>query len=280
MCTGSSRPSSRKREWKWTTALPAGSTPRVTRHCTKRCCRGLLANCRHQERGGRLSRDTRPQVLPASGLGVVEEAAPMGARGGTGRDRAAVRALRGRIEPEWIEEVAGERVTREYFDALGRSARRSRRRRTRSALRIDGCSAPDSVVRRQGSDLARAIFIREALVEGSSPRRAHFSRTTHARSPTWRSSSTRRAARTCWSTRRRSLRSTPSAFPKPCIRPPASSAGVEAEQRDPKRLFITREALMRHAAAASEAQYPEILKMAGRNCRSSIASRRGIRSTG
>ena len=39
---------------------------------------------------------------------------------------------------------------------------------------------------------------------------------------------------------------------------------VEAEQRDPKRLFITREALCAHAAAGvTEAQYPEILKMAG-----------------
>ena len=83
-----------------------------------------------------------------------------------------------RIEPEWIEAVAGERVTRDYFDAaLGQGARRRRRERARAALRPDADRragrSPMGALHR--SD-ARDVFIREALVAGELGADAPFAR--------------------------------------------------------------------------------------------------------
>ena len=55
----------------------------------------------------------------------------------------------------------------------------------------------------------------------------------------------------------------------------------DAERRDPRLLFVTREYLMRHGAAAVTAElFPRPSRSAMSRCRSSTASRRDIRSTG
>ena len=74
-----------------------------------------------------------------------------------------------KIEPEWIEAVAGDRVdARLLRAALGRRARRGRRERARAALRAHARAAPPRVVSAASIPrVAREVFIREALVPGA-----------------------------------------------------------------------------------------------------------------
>jgi ATP-dependent helicase HrpA len=171
-----------------------------------------------------------------------------------------------RVEPDWIEAVAGDRVSREWFDPHWDGKRgevvASERvqlygltlvaRRPVSYGRIDPAAA-------------REVFIREALVPGalatSGAFLAHNQRLVAA------------IGELEHKARRQDVLVDPETIAA-CYaeRIPADVCTLvaferwraEAEQRDARCLFLTREALMRHAAAGvTEEQYPEGLAMAG-----------------
>ena len=172
----------------------------------------------------------------------------------------------GKVEPEWIEAVAGERVDRDYFDPRWDPDRgevtASERvqlygltliaRRRVSFARIDPVAARD-------------VFIREALVPGALGVDAPF--VAHNRRLVAEVSELEHKAR-----RQDVLVDDGTIAAFYAERLPAgvhSRATFErwrrdAEARDARGLFMTRDALMRHAARdVTEALYPETLSMAG-----------------
>ncbi len=171
-----------------------------------------------------------------------------------------------RIEPEWIEAVAGERVTRDYFDARWDKARgdvvASERVRLygltlipRRPVAYGGVAPKD----------ARDVFIREALAGGELGVAAPFA--DHNRALIAEVSDLEHKAR-----REDVLVDEEAIAAFFAARIPGdvhSRATFEQwrkqeERRDPKRLYLTREALMRHAASAvTEALFPDTLSIAG-----------------
>ena len=114
------------------------STPRATRRSIGRCsraCSATSASSRRRRRRRTLgARGIRFFLHPGSGLAKKRPKWVLAAEL-TETTRLFARCA-AQIEPEWIEAVAGDRVTRDYFDAaLGRRARRGRRERARAALR-------------------------------------------------------------------------------------------------------------------------------------------------
>ncbi|TMH51028.1 MAG: ATP-dependent RNA helicase HrpA [Betaproteobacteria bacterium] len=160
-----------------------------------------------------------------------------------------------KIDPEWVEAVAGDLVEKTHFDPRWDKERGevvANERVTLYGLTL--------VPRRRvsygaiASAAARQTFIREALVAGDFETKAPFF--AHNRRP-----------------RRQDVlvdEETIYAFYAERI-PDAicTTAAFERWRRDvevaePRRLFLTREALMRHAAAAvTEEQFPEFIDMAG-----------------
>ena len=171
-----------------------------------------------------------------------------------------------RIEPEWIEEVAGDRVTREYFDPRWDAARGEVVASER--VKLYGLTL---VVRRTVSYgsrdpvVARDVFIREALVEGRLATKGAFL----AHNAKQRA----QVAELEHKARRQDVLVDPetiAAFYAERVPPGVHSLATferwraDAERRDPAHLHITREALMRHAAAnVTEEQYPAAIAMAG-----------------
>ena len=175
-CTRSSRARSPSRAWQWTPELPATVDVReVPVDSSRRCSPGLHRQHRHAgRRERRLRRRARHPLLPASGLGSREEAAEVGAgRRSSSKRRGSSRAARRRSSPNGSEAVAGDRVTRDYFEPqLGRGARRSGRERARAALRTDARRAAARVVRQHRSRRPRA---RCSFARRSSPARSRRS---------------------------------------------------------------------------------------------------------
>jgi ATP-dependent helicase HrpA len=172
----------------------------------------------------------------------------------------------GRVEPEWIEAVAGERVTHDYFDPHWDKARgevvASERVRLYGLTLIPrrpvayGPIAPEE---------ARDAFIREALVAGELGADAPFA--SHNRTLIAEIQELEHKAR-----REDVLVDEDAIATFYAQRIPEnvySRATFEAwrrhdERRHPKRLFLTREALMRHAAVSvTEALFPPTLRIAG-----------------
>jgi ATP-dependent helicase HrpA len=171
-----------------------------------------------------------------------------------------------RIEPEWIEAVAGERVTREYFDARWDKARgdvvASERVQLygltlipRRPVAYGGVAPRD----------ARDVFIREALAAGELGVDAPFA--VHNRALIAEVSTLEDKAR-----REDVLVDEEAIAAFFAARIPAdvhSRATFEQwrkheERRDPKRLYLTREVLMRHSASSvTEALFPDALSIAG-----------------
>jgi ATP-dependent helicase HrpA len=171
-----------------------------------------------------------------------------------------------KIEPDWIEEVAGPRVTRDYFDPHWEERRGevvgSERvslygltlvaRRPVSFGRIDPVSARD-------------VFIREALVTGALATKAPF--LAHNRRLVAEVGELEHKAR------RQDVLvddETIAAFYAERLPPDVWSLATferwrtAAEARDPALLRLTREYLMRHAALqVTEALFPETIAMAG-----------------
>jgi ATP-dependent helicase HrpA len=252
--------------WKWTPALPTDFD--AVRYATlhKALISGLLANVgTKDEEGGFLgTRGLRFFLHPGSGLAKKPPKWVLAAELlETARLFARCAA---RIEPEWIEEVAGERVTREYFDARWDEARGEVVASER--VQLYGLTlVPRRPVSFGAKDpkVAREIFIREALVEGRLATKGAF--LAH------NASQIAQVAKLEHKARRQDVLVDPDTiaafYAERVPESVCTTAGFErwradAEKRDPRHLYITREALMRHAAAGvTEAQYPETLNMAG-----------------
>jgi ATP-dependent helicase HrpA len=171
-----------------------------------------------------------------------------------------------RVEPEWIEAVAGARVTRDHFDAHWDKARGEVVASERVSLYgltlvarrpvAYGALAPKD---------ARGVFIREALVADALGADAPFAAHNRALIA--------EIAELEHKTRREDVLvddETIAAFYAERIPGDVHSrATFEAwrrrdERTHPRRLFLTRDTLMRHAAlGATEALFPQVLKIAG-----------------
>ena len=171
-----------------------------------------------------------------------------------------------RIEPEWIEAVAGDRVDRSWFDPrwdpergeVTASERVSLYGLTLVPRRRVSYSAIDP-------ERARGVFIREALVPGEYATRGPF--LAHNRALVAEVAALEHKAR-----RQDVLVDDEVIYAFYAERIPAGIATrvaferwrEEAEAKAPRLLFMTREALMRHAAVGiTEEQYPELIDMAG-----------------
>jgi ATP-dependent helicase HrpA len=170
------------------------------------------------------------------------------------------------IDPDWIEEVAGARVDKTYFDPHWDPARGEVVGAERVALygltlvprRRISFGAVDPAA-------AREVFLREGLVAGELATRAPFF--LHNRQLVEDIAELEHKAR-----RQDVLVDDESMYAFYAARVPAeicSAASFERWRRDaernrPRLLFMTREELMRHSAAGvTETQYPEQLEMAG-----------------
>ncbi|GIK87872.1 MAG: ATP-dependent helicase [Betaproteobacteria bacterium] len=253
--------------WKWSTALPKAFDEARYATLHKALLSGLLANVGRMSDDGdgfEGTRGLRFFLHPGSGLAKKPPRWALAAElVETSRLFARVAA---RVDPLWIEEVAGERVTREWFephwDAKRGEVVASERVQlyglTLVARRLRSFGAIDPV-------LAREVFIREALVPGALATRgtflAHNARLVQE------------VAELEHKARRQDVLVEPEALAAfYAERLPAgvhSLAGFErwreeAEARDPRALHFTREALMRHAAASvTQALFPDELEMAG-----------------
>jgi ATP-dependent helicase HrpA len=170
------------------------------------------------------------------------------------------------VEPEWIEAVAGDKVTREYFeprwDAERGEVTASERvqlygltlvpRRAVSFAAIDPVSA-------------REVFVREALATGSLATKGAF--LAHNRRLVAEVAELEHKAR-----RQDVLVDEEAIAAFYAARVPEGIATLaaferwreEAERTDPKLLHLTRDTLMRHAAAhITEDLFPETMAMAG-----------------
>jgi len=171
-----------------------------------------------------------------------------------------------RIEPEWVEAVAGELVKRHYFDPHWQ-----RERAMVSAYERVTLYGLTLVPRRRvnygpiNPKEAREVFIRSALVAGEFDTRAPFLE--HNRRLVKEIEALEHKAR-----RRDVLVNEEAifAFYDGIVGAEVvNGAGFErwrsdAERRNPRLLYLTREYLMRHAAAdITEAQFPERLPAGG-----------------
>ncbi len=173
-----------------------------------------------------------------------------------------------RVEPEWIEAAAGERVTREQFDPSWDAKRGevvARERVSFQGLTLVA-SRPVSLTALDPSR-AHEVFVREALVPGDLATRGAF--LAHNRRLVAEVADLEHKARrqdvlvdedalaAFYAERVPADVSTTAAFER---------WRVAAEARDPRLLFMTREILMRHAANDVTAElFPEHLEFAGTN---------------
>jgi ATP-dependent helicase HrpA len=253
--------------WKWARELPkAIDTARyATLH--QALLAGLLTNVgakRDDGDGYDGTRGLRFYLHPASGL------AKKGPRWVLAAELVETARLfarcAGRVEPEWIESVAGDRVTRDYFEPRFDATRGDVVAVER--VQLYGLTlVPRRVVSfgRIDPKAARAVFIAEALVPATLATKAPF--LVHNRRLVAEIAELEHKAR------RQDVLVDPeviAAFYAERIPEAVHSLATferwrqEAEARDAKLLLMTREALMRHSASAvTEALYPETLAMAG-----------------
>ena len=253
--------------WKWDATLP--KTFDDARYATlhKALLAGLIANVgmKSEDGDGYLgTRGLRFHLHPGSGLAKKAPKWVLAAElVETTRLFARVAA---RIDPLWIEEVAGSRVTREFFDARWDESRGEVVANER--VQLYGLTiVPRRTVSFGSRDpqLAREVFIREALVEGRLATKGAF--LAH------NAKQVAEVAELEHKARRQDVlvdAEAIAAFYAERIPPGVHSLAtferwrVDAERRDPKHLFITRDALMRHAAESiTPALFPETLSLAG-----------------
>ncbi len=171
-----------------------------------------------------------------------------------------------KIEPEWVEAVAGDRVNRDYFEPHWDAARGEVVASER--VQLYGLTL---VPRRRVSfgniepAVARDVFIREALVPGDLATRGAF--LAHNRKLVAEVAELEHKAR-----RQDVLVDDEAIAAFYAERVPAGVHSLvtferwreDAERRDPRALYLTRETLMRHAALhVTEALFPERLALAG-----------------
>ena len=267
--------------WKWDAKLPAAIDAARYRTIHEALLAGLLGNVGLKDaEGAGVPRRARHPLSSASGVRAREEGAEMGARGGARRDLAPVRALRG-------EDRA--RVDRDGRWSPASRANISSRTGTRIAARssrASACSCTDSRSCRAAAcrtaastpAVAREVFIREALVPGALATKRRIPRSQpparrRGRGARAQGAAPGRSGRRCGD--RRFLRR--SGCRRAFTRGRRSSAGArKPSAQDPRLLFLTRETLMRHAAAhVTEALFPETDRDGRREPAASLPVRAG-----
>ncbi len=267
-CTRSSRARSRTRAGSGRPRCPRPSTPRSTRRSTRRCSRASSATSARMDGetdGYAGARGIRFFLHPGSGLAKKRPKWVLAAElVETSRLFARCAA---KIEPEWIEAVAGDRVTRDYFEPRWDEERGEVVASERVQLYgLDARRAAARVVRRASiPGRARGLHPRgarpgRARDEGRVPRAQPEARRRGggaraqgaAAGRAGRRRDDRRVLRRAHSRRRAFARDVRALARR---RPSATI---------PRALLMTREALMRHAAAhVTEELFPETLEMAG-----------------
>ncbi len=253
--------------WRWDAALPAQCDDARYQRLHEALLSGLLGNVgRRSEDGDGFdgTRGLRFYLHPGSGLVKKPPRWTLAAEL-VMTSRLYARCA-GRIEPEWIEALAGDRVTRDIFDPRWDPGRgevvASERvqlygltlvpRRRVSYGRIDPPSA-------------HAIFVREALVPGALATQGAF--LAHNRRLVEEVAELEQKAR-----RQDVLVDEEAIAAFYAQRVPEaihSTAAFErwrqdVERTEPRRLFLGREALMRHdAPGITEAYFPDVLVEAG-----------------
>jgi len=274
--------------WQWDAKLPATTDVARYRSIHESLLAGLLSNvglrdgeasARGERSGGRGDPGT-PQRAPAEGYGGprglrfhLHPGSGLAKKGGrwilaaelveTTRLYARCAA---RVEPEWIEAAAGDRVTRERFDPSWDAKRGEVVARERVAL-YGLTLVPSRPVSLSALDPAAAheVFVREGLVPGELATAGAF--LAHNRRLVAEVAALEHKAR------RQDVLVDEDALaafyagrvPKDvCTTASFERWRADAERRDPKILFLTRELLMRHAASeVTEALFPESLDVDG-----------------
>jgi ATP-dependent helicase HrpA len=253
--------------WQWSPTLPQAIDARRYQAIHEALLTGLLSNVGAKEPEGDGYQGTRGLSFvlhPGSGLAKKSPRWVLAAElVETQRLYARVAA---RVEPEWIEAVAGERVTREHFEPHWDEGRGEVVASER--VQLYGLTL---VPRRRVSfgaidaATAREVFIREALVPGALATKGAF--LAHNRRLVAEVAELEHKAR-----RQDVLVDDEAIVAFYAARLPdgvCTLAGFErwregAERQDPRALFLTRDALMRHAAAhVTEELFPEVMEMAG-----------------
>ncbi len=253
--------------WQWRDALPATIDAAKYQALHQALLAGLLGNVGVKESEGegyQGARGIRFHLHPGSGLAKKRPKWVLAAEL-VETSRLYARCA-GALEPEWIERVAGDRVTRDYFEPhwdpdRGEVVASERvqlygitlvARRRVSFGRIDPVTA-------------RQVFIREALVPGELATKGSF--VAHNRKLVTDVAQLEHKAR-----RQDVLVDDEAIAAFYERRIPADVHSLvtferwreEAERNDPRVLHLTREALMRHAALdVTEALFPETLALAG-----------------
>jgi ATP-dependent helicase HrpA len=228
-------------------------------------CRGEGADVRDEHYLG--PRGIRFHLHPSSGL-ARRAAKWVVAAELTETTRLFARCV-ARVEPEWIEQVAGERVTRDYFEARwDPTAGRHGEVVASERVTLYGLTlVPRRRVAFAPIDpvAAREVFIREALAAGAYATSAPF--LAHNRRLLAEIAELEHKAR-----RQDLLVDEEAIAAFYAERLPVEVVSGQTfeewrqrvERTDPKRLFMTREGLMRHAAReVTEEQFPEWLVVAG-----------------
>ncbi|HEY1458804.1 MAG TPA: ATP-dependent RNA helicase HrpA [Casimicrobiaceae bacterium] len=252
--------------WKWTDALPDAIDDARYAAIHRALLAGLLSNIGTKADDGEHylgARGIRFYLHPGSGM-ARRNAKWVLAAELTETTRLYARCA-ARIEPAWIEAVAGDRVERSVFDP-----RWDRERGEVVAAERVSLYGLTLVARRRVSFgriepvAAREIFLREALAADDIATDAPF--LAHNRAQIAEVAELEHKAR-----RQDVLVDEDAIAAFYAERVPAdvhSTASFErwrrdAEGREPKLLFMTREALMRHAASTiTEVQYPDFIDTA------------------
>jgi ATP-dependent helicase HrpA len=172
----------------------------------------------------------------------------------------------GRVDPEWIESVAGDRVNRDYFEPHWDADRGEVVASERVAL-YGLTLVPRRRVSFGGVDplLAHQVFVREALVAGNLATRGRFL-DSNRRLIAEVADLEHKARRQDVLVGEAAIAAFYSArVPQDiCTLVAFERWREDAEQRDPAVLALTRELLMRHAAAqVTDELFPERMPMAG-----------------
>ncbi|MEP6996498.1 MAG: ATP-dependent RNA helicase HrpA [Betaproteobacteria bacterium] len=253
--------------WRWTEALPDTVAAAGYESIHRALLAGLLSNVGTRADADEHYLGTRGlKFFLHPGSGIARKGAKwVLAAELTDTTRLYARCA-ARIEPEWIEHAAGPLLERSYFDPQWDRARGEVVAAERVAL-----YGLTLVPRRRVSfgaidpEAAREVFLREALVTGELATKGAF--LAHNRQLIASIAELEHKAR-----RQDVLVDDEALYAFYATRVPTgihSTAAFErwrggAEVTAPRLLYMTREALMRHAAAGvTEEQYPETMLMAG-----------------
>ncbi|MCL2310184.1 MAG: ATP-dependent RNA helicase HrpA [Proteobacteria bacterium] len=256
----------REEKWQWSEELPKTTTPERYRALHEALLTGLLSNIgTKSDEGDEYLGARGNRFFAHPGSGVKKGGRWLLAAELTETSRLYARCV-AKIEPEWIEAVAGDRVNRDYFNPSWDEKRGEVTGFER--VQLYGLTL---VARRPVSfsrvdpKAAHEVFVREALVPGNLQTKGAF--LAHNRQLIDKVAELEHKAR------RQDVLvddETIAAFYFERVPVEVNSLASferwreESERRDPQRLFLTRELLMRHAARwVTEDLFPETLEVQG-----------------